>query len=73
MVDHATRNGNESLGMFASNLVDGLAAFLVAGVGDGASVYNKDIGIAIAISDFISRCLEARSQGIGFIQIDAAA
>ena len=73
VIHHAPRDGNERLRMFSPDLVDGLAAFLVAGVGDGAGVHDEDIGVTIAISDLISRRLEPRRQGIGFIQIDAAA
>ena len=73
MVDHAACDGNQGLGMLPSYLMDGLAAFLVAGVGDRAGVHDKDIGIAIAISDFISRRLEPRRQSIGFIEVHSAA
>lgn len=60
MVDHAASDSNQSLGVLASNLVDGLAAFLVAGVGDGAGVHDEDIGTAIAIRNLIPRRLETR-------------
>ena len=72
VIDHAARDGNQCLGMFAPNLVDGLAAFLVAGVGDGAGIHNKDISVGIAVSDFIARRLETRRQSVGLIQVDAA-
>ena len=72
MIDHAARDGNQCLGMLAPNLVDGLTTFLVASIGDGAGVYDKDIGITIAVGDFISCRLETRRQGIGLIEIDAA-
>ena len=73
MVDHAARDGNECLGVLAPNLVDGLAAFLVAGVGDGAGVHDKGIGVGIAVGDVVARRLETRRQGVGLIQVDAAA
>ena len=60
MVDHTACDSNECIRVFASDLVDSLAAFLVAGVGDGAGVHNEDIGIRICPDDFISRRLEAR-------------
>ena len=73
VVDHAACDGNQGLWMLAPNLVDGLSAFLVAGIGDGAGVHDKDIGLCIAIGNIIPRRLEARRQGIGLIQVDAAA
>ena len=72
MVDHAARDDHQRLWMFPPNLVDGLTAFLVAGIGDGAGVHDENIRRAIAIGNLVSRRLEPRSQGIGFIQIDAA-
>ena len=73
VVDHATRDGNQCLGVLAAYLVDGLTAFLVAGVGDGAGVHDKDIGVGVAVGDVVARRLEARCQSIGLIQVDAAA
>ena len=73
MVDHAASDGNECFGMLAPYLVDGLAAFLVARVGDGAGVHDEDIGSTIAICNLISRRLETRRQSVGFVQVEAAA
>ena len=58
MVDHTARDGNECLWMLAPNLMDGLAAFLVAGVGNGAGVHDKDIGVGITVGDVVARRLE---------------
>ena len=73
MVDHATCDGDNCFGVFAPDLVDGLAAFLVAGVGDGAGVYDIDVGGIVANGNLIASSLEARSQSVCFIQVDAAA
>ena len=73
MVDHATRDDDECFGVFASNLVDGLPTFLVARVGDGAGIHDKDIGVGIAVGNLISGRLETRRQGISLVQVDAAA
>lgn len=73
VVDHTACDDDQCLGVLASYLMDGLSAFLVAGVGDSAGVHDKDIGITIAIGKIIPRLLEARCQGIGLIEIDAAA
>ena len=70
VVDHAAGDGNQCLGMLASDLVDGLATFLVAGVGDGAGVHDKDVGIGIAVGDVVARSLEARCQSVSLIQVD---
>ena len=72
MVDHATRDGNERLGVLAPDLVNGLTAFLVTGIGDGAGVHDEDIGVGIAVGNVVARRLEARRQGVGFIQVEAA-
>lgn len=60
MVDHAACDDNKCLGVLSSYLMDGLTAFLVARVGDSAGVHDKDIGVGVAVGDFISRRLEAR-------------
>ena len=73
VVDHAAGDGNKCLGVLAAYLVDGLTAFLVAGVGDGAGVHDKDIGLGITVGDVVARCLETRRQSIGLIEVDAAA
>ena len=73
MIHHAPRDGNQCFGMASPDLPDGLAAFLVAGIGDGAGVHDEDIRRAFAIGNLISRRLEPRSQSVSFIQIDAAA
>ena len=72
MVDHAARDGNQGLGVFAPDLTDGLTTFLVAGVGDSAGVHDKDVGTAIAVGNLIASRLETRRQSIGLIQVDAA-
>ena len=72
MVHHAARDGNQRFWMLPPDLVDGLSAFLVARVGDGAGVHDEDVRRAVAVGNLISRRLEPRSQGIGFIQVDAA-
>ena len=43
VVDHAARDGNQGLRVFAPDLTDGLTTFLVAGVGDSAGVHDKDV------------------------------
>lgn len=58
MVHHAARDGNQRFGMLPPDLVDGLSAFLVARVGDGAGVHHEDIRRAVAIGNLISRRLE---------------
>ena len=58
--------------MFPPYLVDGLTAFLVARVGDGAGVHDVGIRLAVAFGNVVARRLEARSQGVGFVQVDAA-
>ena len=72
VVHHAPCDGNQCFGMLPPDLVDGLAAFLVARVGDGAGVHDEDVRRVVALGNHISRRLEPRSQGIGFIQVDAA-
>ena len=72
VVHHAARDGNQRFGMTAPDLPNGLPAFLVARVGDGAGVHDEDVRRAVAIGNLISRRLEPRSQGIGFIQVDTA-
>ena len=59
MVHHAARDGNQRFGMLPPDLVDGLSAFLVARVGDGAGVHDEDVNVVVIVfRDFISRCLE---------------
>ena len=72
MVDHATSDGNQCLRMLATYLTDGLAAFLVAGVGDGAGVHDEDVGDTVALGNLIPRRLEPRCQSIGLIEVDTA-
>ena len=58
MVHHAARDGNQRFGMLPPDLVDGLSAFLVARVGDGAGVHDEDVRRAVGIRNLISRRLE---------------
>ena len=51
MVDHAACDGNQGIGMAAPYLPDGLTAFLVTGVGDGAGVHDKDVNVAVVVPD----------------------
>ena len=73
VIYHAACDGDECFRVLPPDLVDGLAAFLVARIGDGAGVHDEDIGIAIAVGNLVSRRLESRRQSISLIQIDAAA
>lgn len=59
--------------MFPPDLVDGLTAFLVARVGDGAGVHDVGIRLALAFGNVVARRLEARRQSVGFVQVEAAA
>lgn len=73
IVDHASRDGNQRIGILAPYLMDGLAAFLVALVGDGAGVNNEDICAFAAFGYFVAVGLESRCQSISLKQVDAAA
>lgn len=73
IVDHASRDGNQCIGILAPYLMDGLAAFLVALVGDCAGVDNEDIGAFAAFGYFVAVGLESRCQSVSLKQVDAAA
>lgn len=73
IVDHASRDGNQCIGILAPYLMDGLAAFLVALVGDGAGVDNEDIGAFAAFGYFVAVGLESRCQSVSLKQVDATA
>lgn len=73
IVDHASRDGNQCIGVLAPYLMDGLAAFLVALVGDGAGIDNEDIGAFAAFGNFVAVGLESRCQSVSLKQVDAAA
>ena len=72
MVDHAACDGNQGLGVLASNLSDGLTALLVARIGDGTGVHNENVSCAIVVSNLITFRLEPRRQSIGFIEVHSA-
>ena len=71
MVDHAACDDQQGFGVFPSDLMDGLSAFLVAGVGDRAGVHHEDVGLA-TLNNLIATCFETRGQGVGFIEVHTA-
>ena len=73
IVDHASRDGNQCIWILATYLMDGLAAFLVALVGDGAGVDNEDIGAFTAFGNFVAVGLESRCQSVSLKQVDTTA
>ena len=72
VVDHAAGDYQQGLGVFPSDLMDGLAAFLIALVGDGTGVHHEDVGFVVAAHHLIAACLEPRRQRIGLKEVHSA-
>ena len=73
MVHHAARDRNQGFGMAAPDLSNGLTAFLVARVGDGAGVNDVNVGVLAAQCDVVAIALELRGYRVGLVEVKAAA
>ena len=69
----AAGQDGDGAGIFPLGLTQPFAAFLVAEVGDGAAVYNIDVGGLAVRHHGKAAALEQLFQGLGLVQIDLAA
>ena len=73
VVDHTACDGDDGIRVFASDLMDGLSAFLIALVGDSASVDHDGVSTAFRTDDFVTAFLETGCKSVRLIEVDAAA